>query len=83
MATAALARQHGAIALVVNPQYGPESTVERMLRWRVLEESGLSYVRVELDPGWHLKGDLHPDARAAHAIAMAIVAKLRASRPPV
>ena len=78
-ATAALARQHGAIPLVVNPQYGPESEVERMLRRRVLDVSGLSYVRVELDPSWHLQGDLHPDARAAHAIAMAIVAKLRAS----
>jgi hypothetical protein len=35
-------------------------------------------VRVKLDPSWHLKGDLHPDARAAHAIAMAIAANLRA-----
>jgi hypothetical protein len=77
LATAALARRHHAIALVVDPQFGPESPVERMLRRRILDESGISYVRVELDPRWHLKGDLHPDPRAAHAIAMAIAAQLR------
>jgi hypothetical protein len=31
-----------------------------------------------LDPSWHLKGDLHPDPRAAHAIAIAIAARLKA-----
>ena len=75
--TAALARQKGAISLVVDPQYGPEIPVERMLRRRILDESGIAYVRVQLDPRWHLKGDLHPDPRAAHAIAMAIAARLR------
>jgi hypothetical protein len=35
--------------------------------------------RVELDPSWHLKGDLHPDPRAAHVIATAVAAKLRGS----
>jgi hypothetical protein len=78
LATAALARRHHAIALVVDPQFGPEGPVERMLRQRILDESGISYVRVELDPSWHLKDDLHPDPRAAHAIAMAIAARLRA-----
>ena len=77
LATAALARRHGAISLVVDPQFGPESPIEQMLRRRILEESGISYVRVALDPSWHLRGDLHPDPRAAHAIAMAIVARLR------
>jgi hypothetical protein len=78
LATAALARKHQAIALVVEPQFGPESPVERMFRRRILDESGISYVRVVLDPSWHLKGDLHPDPRAAHAIAMAIAARLQA-----
>jgi hypothetical protein len=32
---------------------------------------------VPLDPAWHLKGDLHPDPRAARAIALAIAARLR------
>jgi hypothetical protein len=75
-ATAALAHSRGAIALVVDPQFGPEGTVERMLRRRILDEPGLSYVQIPLDPTWHLKGDLHPDPRAAHAIAMAIAARL-------
>jgi hypothetical protein len=91
IATAALARARGAVALVVDPQYGPETPVERMLRRRILQEPGIDYVRVKLDPDWHLKGDLHPDPRAAHAIAMAIAARLRTnlesrladdSRPP-
>jgi hypothetical protein len=49
-----------------------------MLRRRILDEPGIAYVRVALDPGWHLKGDLHPDPRAAHAIAMAVAARLKA-----
>ena len=77
-ATATLARQRGAIPLVVDPQFGPEGPVERMLRRRILDEPGIDYVRVALDPSWHLKGDLHPDPRAAHAIAMAIAARLKA-----
>ena len=82
IATAELARRRGAITLVVDPQFGPESATERMLRRRILGESGLSYVRVALDPTWHLKGDLHPDPRAAHAIAMAIATRLRADLAP-
>ena len=77
LASAALARRNGAVSLVVDPQFGPESPVERMLRRRILDESGIAYVRVQLDPNWHLKGDLHPDPRAAHAIAVAIAARLR------
>jgi hypothetical protein len=78
LATAALARKHGAIALVVDPQFNPETPVERMLRRRILDESGVEYVRVMLDPSWHLKGDLHPDSRAAYAIAMAIATRTKA-----
>jgi hypothetical protein len=37
----------------------------------------VSYLQVPLDPAWHLKGDLHPDPRAARAIALAIAARLR------
>ena len=63
LATAALARRHGAIALVVDPQFGPESPAEQMLRRRILEESGISYLRVPLDPSWHLRG--RPASRSA------------------
>jgi hypothetical protein len=79
-ATAVLARKRGAICLVVDPQFGPESAAEEMLRRRILDEPGMTpgidYVRVQLDPSWHLKGDLHPDPRAAHMIALAIAAHL-------
>lgn len=77
IATAALARRRGAISLVVAPQFGPETAVERMLRRRILEEPGIAFVRVRLNPGWHLKDDLHPDPHAAHAIAMAVAARLK------
>jgi hypothetical protein len=78
VATAALARKHGAVPLVVDAQYGAEAPVERMLRQRILEGPGIriDYVLVQLDPSWHLKGDLHPDPRAAHAIATAVAARL-------
>jgi len=34
-------------------------------------------VHVILDPSWHLPGDLHPDSRAAEAIAIAVARRLR------
>jgi len=78
VATAALASRHGAVSLVVDPQFGGETAMERTLRRRILEEPGIQYVRVKLDPSWRLQGDLHPDPRAARAIAMAIATRLRA-----
>jgi hypothetical protein len=76
-ATAQLARQHHAVALVVDPQFGPESPAESMLRRRILDEGGVSYLRVQLDPRWRLKGDLHPGPQAARAIAAAIARRLQ------
>ena len=76
LATADLARAHHAVPLVVVPQFGPEGPVERMIRRRVLDDAGLAYVQIPLDPNWRLPGDSHPDARAAHAIAVAIAARL-------
>jgi hypothetical protein len=75
-ATAQAARAHGAIPLIVVPQFGPESEAERMLRKRVLDEGGLDYVLVPIDPHWRIPSDPHPDARATHTIAMAIAARL-------
>jgi len=66
-----LARARGAEPLLVVPQFGAESASDEMLRRRILDEAGLPYVHVELDPSWHLPGDLHPDPRAAQAIAIA------------
>jgi len=76
-ASAELARRHHVTALVVDPQFGPESPVERMLRRRILDEGGISYLRVDLDPAWRLKGDMHPSPQAARVIAAAITGRLR------
>jgi hypothetical protein len=48
-----------------------------MLRRRILDDARLPYVRVTLDPSWHLPGDLHPDSRGAQAIAIAVAGRLR------
>ena len=75
-ATAALARSRGATPLVVVPQFGPEYEAQRTLRRRIVDESDVPFVFVEMDPSWRLPWNLHPDARAARAIASAIVARL-------
>jgi hypothetical protein len=74
---ASLARSRGAAPLIVVPQIGPEDDLDRSLRQRVLDEAAIPYVMVEIDPGWHLPRDRHPDARAARAIARAIADRLR------
>jgi len=72
-----LACGRGAQPLIIVPQFGEASSVEDGLRRRILDEAGLPYVRVRLDPAWHLPGDAHPDARGARAIAAAVVARLK------
>jgi hypothetical protein len=76
-AIAGLARSRGAAALIVVPQIGSEDNLEQSLRQRVLDEAGVPYVMVEIDPAWHLPRDRHPDARAARTIARAIADRLR------
>jgi hypothetical protein len=73
----ALAHARGAAALIVIPRFGPESPPERVLRERILDQGGLPYVQVALDPAWRLPRDPHPDARGARAIAAAIIARLQ------
>ena len=75
-ATIDLARSRGAAPVILVPQFTPEEPTERVLRRRILDEAGLPYLRVELDPGWRIPGDLHPDQRAARAIASAVAARL-------
>ena len=79
-ASAALALAHGATPLIVVPQFGNDDPRDQMLRGRILDESGLSYVLVELDQAWRIPWDRHPDARAAHAVAAAIAARLQTAR---
>jgi len=76
-ATVDLATARGALPVIVVPQFGPEEAAERMLRRRILDETALPYVRVELDPSWRIAWNWHPDPRAARAIAVAIAARLR------
>ena len=70
------ARARHAVPLVVVPQFGVESSMERTLRRRILEEPGLPYVLVSLDPAWRLPWDRHPDAHAAGLVAAAIASAL-------
>jgi hypothetical protein len=76
-ATVALARARGATPVIVVPQLNREDDGERTLRRRILDEGGVPYVFVELDEGWRLPGELHPNARAADAIASAVTSRLR------
>ena len=75
-ATVERARARGAQPLIVVPQIGPEAPSEQLLRSRIVDESGVPYVFIEVDPDWHLPWDRHPDARGAHVIAGAIAARL-------
>jgi hypothetical protein len=81
-ATSGLARSRGAVPLIVVPQFAPEQPDEQALRQRILDDSGLPVVRVELDGRWRIPGDGHPDARAARAIASAIADRLRSPYSP-
>ena len=71
------ARARRATPLILVPQFGPEDRVEAALRRRILDEPGLPYVLVEIDPAWRIPGDVHPNAYAARAIAAAVAARLR------
>src|SRR5262249_1718706 len=76
-ATIVLARVRGAPAVILVPWFTPEDPRETALRKRILDDAGLPYLPVPLDGGWRLPHDRHPDARAAQAIAAALVKALR------
>jgi hypothetical protein len=76
-ATSDLARARGATPLVVIPQFGPEEQSERALRQRVFDDSGVPNLVVEINAGWRLPWDRHPNADAAKVIASAIADRLR------
>jgi hypothetical protein len=81
-ATFDLARARGTTCLIVVPQIAQELPVERTLRHRILDEAGLPYVWVEIDPSWHVPHDRHPNPRAARLIATAIATRLLARCGP-
>ena len=79
-ASVALARARGATPLIVVPHFGVEEEAERTLRRRILDDTRLPYVWVEIDAGWRLSWDRHPNARAAHLMATAIASRLAEAR---
>ena len=79
--TVALARRRDATPLILVPQLRPETPAEAVLRRRVLDEAGLPYVVVRLDPSWLIPRNRHPDARAARAMAAAVAEYLATHRP--
>ena len=81
-ATERLAHARGAATLIVVPQFGPEDETQQALRRRVVDESGVPFVLVEMDPSWRLPWNRHPDARAARAMADAIAVRLGAGVSP-
>src|SRR6266478_3931030 len=76
-ATSELAQAHGATPLLVVLQFGHEEQPEQMLRRRILDKADIPYIFVDIDSSWRLLWDRHPNARAAHAIATAIVSELQ------
>jgi len=76
--TVALARQRGAVPLILVPQMRPETPVEADLRRRVLDGADLPYVIVRIDPAWLIPHNRHPDARASRAMARAVAGYLAA-----
>jgi hypothetical protein len=75
-ATVQLASARHATPLIVVPQFGPEDQQQLGVRRGVLG-ADVPCALVPLDPGWRLPWDRHPNAHAAHAIAIAIAERLR------
>jgi len=71
------AQARGATPLILVPSFPPEHPAERELRHRILDDPGLPYVLVPLDPRWRIAGDGHPDAEANRAMAEAVLTALR------
>ena len=74
------ARARGARPLILVPEFGPETPIERRLREQVL--AGLPCTLVRLDPHWAIPGDGHPDARANAEMSRGILAALGSETVP-
>lgn len=83
-ATAELARAHGAVPIFVVTHCGPcclptDGDLPLIVR-EIFEPDHLSYVKVDIDPEWHVPTDVHPDARGHRKIADAVEGALRAAK---
>ena len=54
-----------------------EDHAERTLRQRILDETRLPYVWIEIEEAWRLRWDRHPNAFAARQIALVVADRLR------
>ena len=72
----ASARARGAVPLILVPDLAPETPEEQVIRARVL--AGLPYIRVSIDPTWHIPRNRHPDARADAKLAQEVAGWLEA-----
>jgi hypothetical protein len=83
-ATAELARARGAVALflVTNceaPCIAIGDDTPRIVR-EIFDAEHLSYVKVDMDPTWHVPYDVHPDVRGHRKIAAALGEALRQAK---
>jgi len=78
-AVAKLARARGAAVIIFVPQFMPENQAERLIRKQVLSDMDVPMLPVALDPRWRLPNDSHPNARAAHVMAVAIAHRLKSA----
>jgi hypothetical protein len=73
----AMAEACGARAIVLVPQFLPESAREAQVRRAVLDEGGIPYLLAPLPAEWRFPVDRHPTATGARSLALAIVSELR------
>ena len=78
-ASKALALSHGAVPILITPQFTPETLVESAIRKRVLDDGGLDHVTVPVDSRFRIPGDMHPNAHGAALIAAAVSIRLEAA----
>jgi hypothetical protein len=71
-ASVALAEARGTRAIVLVPQYLPESVPERRIRHEVLDRAGIRYLLVPIPPQWRSPTHHHPTREGAAALAMAV-----------
>lgn len=71
-AAIAAAERRGARAIVLVPQYLPETPGERRIRRNVLDRAGIPYLLVPIPPKWRSPTHGHPTPAGAAALAAAI-----------
>jgi hypothetical protein len=71
-ASVALAEARGTRAIVLVPQYLPETAPERRIRHDVLDRAGIRYLLVPIPPQWRSPTHDHPTREGAAVLAKAV-----------